>query len=175
MVAFGAISLLALFTPEAEAQFRPAGAISGQALVTSGARLDGTGWDAGYGGGIIGDITAPFGIVRVGGSIGVFAITSQVDDASRVFMPVALSVSLVLRHDRFWADVRGRAGLWAGVSNQGLVAGPYFTAGAFFGYELSETVAIGAVVDAVFVLANGDTIGVAPGIGVVWSPAVDEP
>jgi hypothetical protein len=27
----------------------------------------------------------------------------------------------------------------------------------------------------VFVLANGDTIGVAPGIGVVWSPAVDEP
>jgi hypothetical protein len=158
----------------ASAQPMPAGAISGHALFTFSQREGTDLTDQGYGGALIADVTLPIDVFRIGGSIGVAAATSDVDDASRVFMPIAISLGAVWRPSRLWLDVRGRAGFWAGATNQGLAAGPFLSIGAFVGYAFGATVAIGPAFDALFAFGHGDTIAVAPGISLIWVPGEDD-
>ncbi|RLB56855.1 MAG: hypothetical protein DRJ42_01985 [Deltaproteobacteria bacterium] len=168
-----ALVLLVAGASTAQAQSMAAGALSAQALVASTNTVDADGTDstdAGYGGMFLADVTMPLGLFRVGGAMGLGAITSSVDAVSRVFMPLTVSLGLVYRPSKLWLDLRARAGLWAGVTNQGLSAGPLVSFGAFIGYAFGPTVAVGPTIDALFVFGHGDTIAVAPGLSLVWVP-----
>lgn len=172
MLLSGALALTfasALLAPRAaEAQLRPAGAISGSGIFSF--RSTDAGTDDGYGGALVADLTLPFGPFRVGGGLGVGAISSEIDDASRVFMPVHVTLAGVFRVEDVWFDVRGRAGMWAGATNQGLGVGGFFSVGAFLGYTLGPEVALGVAFDAMFLLGYGDTVALAPGLRLVWTP-----
>ncbi len=158
----------------AQAQRIPAGAISAHALF-SYTQPEGTDTtDQGYGGNLIADITLPLGWFRIGGSLGVAAITSSADEASRVLMPISLSLGAVFRPGSLWLDLRGRAGMWAGATNQGLAAGGFFSIGGFAGWAFAKNVAVGVAFDALFALGHGDTIAVAPGLSLVWVPQEDD-
>jgi len=151
-----------------------AGEISAEALFTWTQREGMDVQDQGYGGLLIADITYALDIFRIGGAIGVGAATSDADEASRVFMPLTLSLGVVWRPSKLWLDLRGRAGLWAGATNQGLSAGPLLSIGGFIGYAFGPTVAVGAVFDAFFAFGAGDTIAVAPGLSLLWVPSEEE-
>ncbi|MBW2464265.1 MAG: hypothetical protein JRH11_21630 [Deltaproteobacteria bacterium] len=179
MARFGSALLIGLVllvagASGAEAQSMAAGALSAQALVAS-TNTEGTdSSDGGYGGMFLADVTLPLGLFRVGGAMGLGAITSNVDAVSRVFMPLTVSLGLVYRPSKLWLDLRARAGLWAGVTNQGLSAGPLVSFGGFIGYAFGPTVAVGPTIDALFVFGHGDTIAFAPGLSLVWVPAQDD-
>lgn len=166
--------LLVAGAPTAEAQLMPAGALSAQALISFTDTEGSAETDSGYGGLFLTDVTAPFGMFRIGGAMGLGAITSDVDAVSRVFMPLTLALGFVYRPSKLWIDLRARAGMWAGVTNQGLSAGALFSAGGFIGYAFGPTVAAGVTVDALFILGHGDTIAFAPGLSLVWVPPEDE-
>lgn len=166
----GAVALVAPLG--ASAQVRPAGAISGHGLFSFRSTDEGT--DEGQGGALVADLAFPLGAFHLGGGLGVGAISSEVDDASRVFMPITVTLAGVFRVNDVWIDVRGRAGMWAGATNQGLGVGGFFSAGAFLGYSLGEEVGLGIAFDAMFLLGYGDTIALAPGLRLVWAPS-EEP
>lgn len=157
-----------------QAQSTPAGALSAQGLFAF-TKTEGTDTSAeGYGGMFLTDVTWPVGVLRVGGAMGLGALTSNVDAASRVFMPLTLSLGLVYRPSNLWLDLRARGGLWAGVTNQGISAGPLLSFGGFIGYAFGPTVAFGPTIDALFVFGHGDTIAIAPGLSLVWVPPQDD-
>lgn len=167
-------AFVALGASPAEAQPTPAGAISAHGLFTWSQREGADITDQGYGGLLIADITLPLDVFRIGGSLGLGAATSDADEASRVFMPLTVSLGIVWRPSKLWLDVRGRAGLWAGATNQGLSAGPLLSIGAFVGYAFGPNVAVGPVFDALFAFGHGDTIAIAPGLSLVWVPSEDD-
>ncbi len=159
----------------ARAQPIPAGALSGHALFTFSQREGTDITDQGYGGLLMADVTYALGAFRIGGAIGVGAVTSEADEASRVLMPLAVSLGAVWRpSESLWLDARGRVGMWAGATNQGLAAGPLLSIGAFLGWAFGDNVAVGPVFDAFFAFGSGDTIAVAPGLSLVWVPSEED-
>jgi len=142
----------------------PAGAVSGQLLFA----------DEAWGGALVADVTVPVGVLRVGGALGVAAVTSDDDARSRVAMPGGLSLALVVpTGSALWLDVRARAGVWGGATNQGLTAGPWLSGGAFVGYVFGPRVAVGVGVEAWFLGGQGDTFAASPGITLTWTPRTD--
>ncbi len=172
--ALGALVLAALLPEAAAAQPRPAGSVTAHAVVGAASRVDAEGQDGIWGGGLIADVSAPFGAFRLGGALGVSAVTSHADDASRVTMPVALSLGVVLRSAPLWVELRGRGGVWAGATNQGLALGAFFSAGAVLALELGPNVALGVSADGLFLFGHGDAFAFAPGIALVWTPGEDD-
>lgn len=156
------VASAAVPTP-AEAQIRPSGAADGLFLVAP----DGDPW----GGAVTVDLWAPVGPLRVGGALGVGALTSDVDSDSRVLMPVGASASLVLGEERTpFFELRVRAGAWGGATNQGLAIGAWLAGGAYFGYALGPNVSLGAGVSGWFLLGHGDIVAIAPGLTLHWLP-----
>jgi hypothetical protein len=165
-----ALTLWGATESSARAQTLPAGAISGHALFTFSQREGTDITDQGYGGILMADITYAIDWFRIGGAIGVGAATSNADEASRVLMPLTVSLGAVWRPESVWIDLRGRVGMWAGATNQGLAAGALLSIGAFVGWAFADNVAVGPVFDAFFAFGHGDTIAVAPGLSLVWVP-----
>jgi hypothetical protein len=175
VVTAAVVLAVSLSAATASAQPRPAGAVTAHGVIGTAVRLDGSGQDGIWGGGVIADVSAPFDAFRLGGAIGVTAVTSDADDASRVLMPVALSLGVVLRTSPLWVELRGRGGIWAGATNQGLAVGAFFSAGALLALEIGAHVALGVSADAFFMLGHGDAFAFVPGIAITWSPAPETP
>jgi hypothetical protein len=169
-----ALTLWGAMDGSAQAQTLPSGALSGHALFTFSQREGSDITDQGYGGILMADITYALDWFRIGGAIGIGAATSESDEASRVLMPLAVSLGAVWRPESVWIDVRGRVGMWAGATNQGLAAGPLLSIGAFVGWAFADNVAIGPAFDAFFAFGHGDTIAVAPGLSLVWVPSEED-
>ena len=157
-----ALLLTGAWAPEtAHAEVEPAGALTSSLLLAEDS----------WGGALLADVTAPIGVLRVGGAIGIGALTSDDDARSRVYMPLAVSLGLVARTGvGLWLDLRARAGAWAGATNQGLAAGFWLAAGGYLAYALGPGVAIGAGLEGRFLLGHGDTIAIAPGLTLAWTP-----
>ncbi len=178
----------------AAAQARPAGAVSAVALVgdersapdgrsaTSGAER------ADYGAGAIVDLFHEVGLLRVGGALGVAAVSSADGVRSRVYMPLAASVSLLLPlGGGVGLDLRGRLGAWAGATDAGLDADLFAALGAWLALPLGGRARLGLGVDVWFQRAElrpgerGVESYVAPGLALVWDatpsdePPPDEP
>lgn len=162
VVAAFAAAVAALSAPAAEAQIRPEGALDAQVLLAGNA----------WGGALTVDVWQPVvGPLRLGGVIGVGALTSDDDDRSRVLMPVGASVSLRFGDDRKpFAEIRLRGGAWGGATNQGLAVGGWLAGGGYVGYALGPNVALGAGISAWWLLGHGRIFAVAPGITLAWLP-----
>jgi hypothetical protein len=152
--------MLLLPNGRAAAQFEPAGALTASVAFAS----------EGAGGGLVGDITAPIGPLRLGATVGAVAISSENASVSRVFVPLGLSIGLVGRPGGWWFEARVRAGAWAGATNEGLAAGPWLSPGAFVGVALGPQVALGVGVDGWFAFGHGTILAVAPGLTLTWVP-----
>ncbi|MEM9194464.1 MAG: hypothetical protein AAGF12_35130 [Myxococcota bacterium] len=162
-----ALAVVALAVPSgAAAQVEPAGAFTAHFAV-SGPELSEL---SDLGGALMADATGELGFFRIGGSIGVIGLTSDVETRSRVSMPVTATLGAVFRSGGAWFEGRFRGGFWAGATNQGLRLGAFFSTGVFAGYAIGQNVALGVGVDLWFALGHGDTIAVAPGITLAWVP-----
>ncbi len=154
----------ALAVTPARAEVRPEGAVDAVGLVAADA----------FGGAATVDLWAPAGPLRLGGVLGLGALTSGDDQRSRVLMPVGASVGLVFGGDRRpFFDLRLRAGAWAGATSQGLRVGGWLAGGAYFGYALGPNVSLGAGVSAWLLAGHGHIVAVAPGLTFAWVPFED--
>ncbi len=161
-VAIALLTASALHATVARAD-EPAGALS--------LHVAGSGGD--LGGGALLDIGTPLGVVVLGGTLGMIALSSDDDSRSRVFMPAAASLRLVVPSGPLRFDLRARAGIWGGATNQGLAVGGFFAAGAYLAYAFARTVAIGIGVDGWLLLGHGDRTVIAPGLTLTWMPEGD--
>ncbi len=156
-----ALALASADTSTASAEWRPSGAVTGNLLLRSP--------DVG-GGGLVDLYAEPTGTLRLGGAMGLGALSSSNGNRSRVFMPIGLSAALELRGPRVGLDLRLRAGLWGGATNQGLAAGPWLSGGAYLELPLDRRIAVAAGVDVWLLFGHGDAGVIAPGLGLVWTP-----
>jgi hypothetical protein len=169
VLAMTALVIAAVVAAPAAAQFEPAGAVTGHFA-----------WSPdGIGGGAVADVTAPFDVFRIGGSVGVAGISAPVDDPSsedpdsRFLVPLAVALGVVIpvANDALWLDFRARGGVWTGATSQGFAVGAWVSAGAYLDFALGDTVAIGVGCDGWFAFGHGDTFAVAPGLTLAWTPA----
>lgn len=161
-----AIGLLAAWAPPvgAKADDRSAGAVTVQALLYEPASNT-----SGYGAGALVDLWKPYGPFRVGGVLGTAALSSKDASISRTFLPVGLSLAVVVPPRSFGFDLRVRGGAWAGAYGNGLAAGGWVAAGAYIEYAPDDDVAIAAGTDVWFLFGHGGAYVLAPGIGLVWT------
>ena len=153
------VLLLALpAVARAEGPFH-AGALGAQVLVEPHGRV---------GGGLLFDLLAPVGMLRLGFATGVTAITSDNSDG-RVYVPLLLSGAIVFGHEGLSFALRLRGGAWAGALKSGLAAGAMLMGGAHLRYGTDERVAFTLGVDVVHEWLHGDRTFIAPDIGVAWS------
>src|SRR5690349_19409378 len=103
----------ALAVPAAARAEDPSGAATASALIA--------GDD--FGGAASIDLWMPAGVFRLGGAIGLAALSSDVDDRSRVFLPFGASLGVQLRSGAVGGRALVRGGGWAGATNQGLAVG----------------------------------------------------
>lgn len=152
-----------LFAPSsAQAEWRPSGAASATVLVRDG--------DRDIGGSVLVDFWHPVGPLRVGGVLGVAALTSELtDDDGRAFAPLGLSLALVKHPEPVGISLRARGGLWAGAIPGTLAAGGWLTVGAHVEFALDPAVALSIGMDAWFLFGHGDTTLFAPTLSLVWN------
>ncbi|MCA9600785.1 MAG: hypothetical protein KC417_02100, partial [Myxococcales bacterium] len=121
-----------------------------------------------FGGTVIADLGARFGVFSLGGGLGAAALSSDDAERSRAFMPLALSAGVALG-ETWRVRFRARGGLWAGAVNEGLRAGPFASAGAYLDVPLGPDAWFTVGTDG-WLMAGGDTILLfAPGIGLAWN------
>lgn len=80
--------------------------------------------------------------LRLGGAVGLGAVTSSDDDRSRLFAPIAVAMGVTLDGPALRLDLRARVGAWAGATNDGLRAGLYVGGHLGIGPRLSRTTAL---------------------------------
>ena len=124
-----------------------------------------------YGAGGIVDIWAAFGPFRVGGALGMAAITSSDGVSSRVFTPVAASLAYVLTSSSGMGfDLRLRGGAWAGATDFGLQGGGFGSVGGWLTFALSSHVAAGLGLEAWFQSHVSGHVTWMPGVSLAWLP-----
>ena len=141
-----------------------AGALSARVLVEPHGRV---------GGGLLADLLAPVGMLRLGFATGVTAITSDNSDG-RVYVPLLLSGALVLGHEGLSLSLRLRGGAWAGALKSGLAAGAMLMGGAHLRYGADERVTFTLGVDVVREWLHGDRTFIAPSVGVAWTLGAED-
>lgn len=121
------------------------------------------------GGGAIADFYAEFGRARIGAGLGVGVITNPDGERSRVFTPVGVSAAyLVGELAGVGLELRGRAGLWGGATDQGLRSGAWGSLGLWGRISLGARAALLVGCD-VWLQSAGDRVFyVAPGLGFSW-------
>ncbi len=144
--------------------FQPAGAVTGNFLVAKES----------FGGGILADVHIPVGVLRIGGGLGAVALSSDDPDRARAFMPVTASFGLVFGGDSFAVNFRARGGLWAGAINSGLAAGGFVGGGGYLAFGLGAGAYLTAGCDVWGVTGHGSALVIAPGLGLVWTPGVED-
>ena len=151
-----------LTSSPALAQERPAGAVSAYVFATP---------EADVGGGVSGDIWYPIEWFRVGGFFGVGAIPSDVDTQNRVFMPLGVSVAAEVVGDVVGVSFRARGGLWGGATQDAkLTVGGLVGLGAHLLVVLGPGVSFTVGMDVFGLFGAGDTVVLAPGLGLTWTP-----
>jgi len=181
-LALGAL-LLGVVPERIQAQARASGAVSLLLLVgdqqNAGAS---TGAEAqvDYGAGAIADLYFQTGILRVGGALGLAAVSSPDGLRSRVYMPLAASISALLPLGAgIGLDLRLRAGLWAGATDVGLEADFFGSAGGWLTFAIgagaSVTLGLDVLLQRAELADSRHTLATyfAPGLGLVWSPPAE--
>lgn len=121
------------------------------------------------GGGAIADFYAEFGRARLGAGLGVGVITNPDGERSRVFTPVGLSAAyLVGDPGGAGLELRGRAGLWGGATDQGLRSGAWGSVGLWGRFGLGARAALLVGCDLWLQSASDRVFYVAPGLGFSW-------
>lgn len=126
----------------AAAQSRSSGAVGliglfhDERSMSDGRSASGTVERIDYGGGAIADLGLRLGPVRLGGALGLAAVTSADGVRSRVYMPLAASAGLALAADPIEIELRVRAGLWGGATDLGLRADLWASGGVLLGFDL---------------------------------------
>jgi len=146
--------------PSARAQPSFAGNLSGQAIRA----------ESRWGGGVMADLTLPLGEFRLGGALGAAVVRAEDDARSRVLMPLALSLGVLLRPEPVWIMAEARAGAWTGATNDGLRVGGFLSGGAYLGYALGPRIALSVGAEAWFLAGHGDVVAFVPGIRFSWVP-----
>ncbi len=171
----------------AAAQEGPAGAVSLVALIGDERSMpDGRSATSGseradYGAGAMADLFYEFGALRVGGALGVAAVSSADGVRSRVYMPLAASASLFWRGESLGFDLRARVGAWAGATDAGLDADFFASTGAWLTFPLGGRASLGLGLDLWFQRAElrpgerGVETYFSPGLALVWGAAGDAP
>ena len=133
-----------------------------------------------YGAGAIADLYYQTGVLRVGGALGLVAVSSPDGVRSRVYMPLAASVSALLPLGAsVGLDLRVRAGLWAGATDLGLEADFFGSAGGWLTFAIGAGASISLGLDVLLQRAelapSRHTLATyfAPGLGLVWSPPAE--
>jgi hypothetical protein len=161
----GAVSLVALIGDERSAP-------DGRSATSGSERAD-------YGAGAMADLFYEFGALRVGGALGVAAVSSADGVRSRVYMPLAASASLFWRGESLGFDLRGRIGAWAGATDAGLDADFFASVGAWLTFPLGGRASLGLGLDLWFQRAGlrpgerGVETYFSPGLALVWGAAGD--
>jgi hypothetical protein len=155
------VLLLTAVPATAAAEWRPSGSLGAGVLVRPS--------EGDLGVGALIDIWHPIGVLRLGGTAGLGLLTSENDDRTRIFMPVALSGAVVLQGEVIGFSVRLRAGLWGGALNEGLRAGPFLGGGAYVHVRIDDRIAVAAGSDVWGLFAHDDALLVFPSIGLVWT------
>lgn len=159
-----AVAAVALAVPIARAEpLRLSGAATGSYLAHEG----------GGGAGLVLDLGAAFGAVRVGGFTGVAALLGQ-ESNTRVFLPLGPAIAVRLGAGAVNASLGLRAGIWGGATDAGLAAGGLFGAGARFGYRLGRGASVTVGVDGWLMVGQGARWVIAPGVGLQWWPEPDD-
>ena len=148
---------LALFTAGvAHAAPKLEGAVDGRLLL---------GVDGRYGGGLDADLWVRTGVLRVGGSFGVGALSKSDRATSRVFTPLALSLGLMPRDARSGPSAILRLGAYAGADKGGLMGGPYVAAALGYRVALGEGASVRLGVDAWALLLHDGGLFFGPYVG----------
>lgn len=128
---------LVLLTSQADAQWRPDGAVSAYVQVEAENN------SRGLGGGVLIDVWQPFGAFQLGFSAGAGAITSDNDDANRIFAPVAATVGVGFKPQPVGLRAIARGGFWAGATNEGLRGGGFLAGGVAMDIRMDDTLSLG--------------------------------
>jgi len=179
-LALGAL-LLGVAPLRIHAQARAAGAVSLLLLVGDEQNASASGEaEVDYGAGAIADLYFQTGVLRVGGALGLAAVSSPDGLRSRVYMPLAASISALLPLGAsVGLDLRVRAGLWAGATDVGLEADFFGSAGGWLTFAIgagaSVTFGLDVLLQRAELADSQHTLATyfAPGLGLVWSPPAE--
>jgi hypothetical protein len=131
-LALWSITSLALAAPELH------GAVDGRMLLGITNR---------YGGSLGVDLWAGSGRLRLGGTIGVGAVSKDDATSSRVFSPLGLSAALMPREGASGPTLVLRGGVYAGAQKSGLILGPFMSCALGFRKDLGEGASVRVGVD----------------------------
>jgi hypothetical protein len=126
-----------------------------------------------FGAGAIADLGARLGPLRLGGALGLAAVTSADGVRSRVYMPLAVSFGLSLAADPIEIELRARAGLWGGATDLGLRADLWASGGLLIGLDLGSGVRAQVGVDVWLQRAEvSSAMGNVTGLAVYYGPVL---
>jgi hypothetical protein len=75
---------------------------------------------------------------RLGGTVGVGAVSKDGRVTSRVFTPLGLSLGIMPRRDKSGPTALFRGGVYAGAQKSGLIWGPFASCALGYGFALGE-------------------------------------
>lgn len=172
LVVVGALCL----SQTADADFEPAGAISGSLHIELDAAED-----TRLGGALNVDLFAKLSVFRLGFIVGLGAFTNGADNANRIYVP--LGVSLGVRSswgERVGIHVIGRGGVYTGAAFDGLTAGGFGSVGATLDLRFEGGLDVGVGFDFwVFSRGNdsssesGPRLFLSPTVALRWTPQDD--
>ena len=151
-------------TGEAQPQWRPSGALSAGVLFRGGSP----------GPGVALDLWQPVGMLRIGGSIGVAAISAADEDDTQAFMPLGLSVALRIPVGRGALDIGSRGGIWAGARKEGLRVGPWVSGGLRLNFAIDDAVWLTLGTDIWFLGGESASTVWVPNLGLTWDLGGDD-
>ena len=133
------------------------GAVDGRGLIGVSGR---------YGGSLGLDLWGGSGVVRVGGTFGVGALSAGDGASSRVFTPFGLSLGLMPRDDtRSGPTAILRGGGYAGAQKGGLVVGPLASCALGYRFALGEGAHVRLGVDAWALFMHHGGLFIGPDLG----------
>jgi hypothetical protein len=100
-----------------------------------------------YGGSLSLDLWGGSGLFRLGGMVGVGAVSKDEATTSRVFSPLGLSMALLPGSGSVGGSVIVRGGAYAGAQKSGLILGPFVSCALGLRFDLGEGASVRLGVD----------------------------
>lgn len=160
------LALALLLMPLAAQAQELSGALNAGVLAAEGGDVGGGGWL---------DLWAAFDWFRIGGFTGVVVIPSSRDSHNRLATPFGVSLAAIVNLGDLDLDLRARAGVWGGSTQEvKMTAGGFLSGAAFLDFHLGGGASLGGGIEVWGFFGAGQCWAVAPTLTLTFGPAPAE-
>jgi hypothetical protein len=150
------VGLLLSIVHVAPARAESAGGVDARPLI---------GVDGRYGGAVLAELWAMRGTLRVGGAVGLGALSGNDDASSRVLTPFALSLALMPSGEQSGFVGIARLGGYVGAEQGGFIGGGFGSCAAGYGFSLGEGASLRVLADVWGVIGKRGSVFFGPAVG----------